>query len=153
MQNLTKLLLVLIVAAAFTVPAAVLAQQSHDENDERTAGWHNGRAWEMMNSQEKIYFLTAIENGIILLQTELLRVTSDRDAIDSINQTTDAFTISGFRFSDFTQEVDEIYKERTNIRIPIAYAYVVVIKKANGMEPSDLNDYISRLRAFWNKQD
>jgi hypothetical protein len=63
----------------------------------------------------------------------------------------DEFRIKGFRFGDLRQQVDKFYEDRSNIRIPIAYAYFFVIKKMHGTKQKDLDEYASELRKVWNK--
>jgi len=114
------------------------AQQETDEL--YTKGWRNGKYWEELNFQEKIYYITGLEDGIALA-----------DYFTGDSSIHDEFTVKGFRMSDLVKESDLFYEQRANIKIPIAFAYHYVISKIKGQPTTELDDIVVRLRKTFNK--
>jgi len=143
--------LILLVSSTVLFTTTSTAQTQIDEEDLVTRGWSNGRAWEMFSAQEKNNFLTGIEAGVALLYGELKSQTTWQILGSSLDNVVEDLTIRGFRFSDIVQQVDEFYDDRSNIRIPIAYSYFLVMKKMHGAAPTEVDKYASELRRTWNK--
>src|SRR5262245_15494510 len=105
--------------------------------EELTDGWPNGRFWNTLDLQSKIWFLYGIESGVGLAGSA-----THEDARSLLSE----FGVKGFRFSDVAAEVDAFYRERANIRVPVAFAYHYVVKKMKGASPDELNTFAAQLR-------
>lgn len=116
------------------------AQEGGLAPEDKTQGRPNGRIWERLDRQTKIFFLYGIESGLAL----------GADWTGN-EKTYKQLSIKGFKFGDLAQEIDAFYSERSNIRVPIAFAYVFVIRKMNGATRAELDDYSSELRKMWNR--
>jgi hypothetical protein len=134
----------------FNLIGNCLLSQTNDELE--TQGWSNGKAWELLDTQSKITYLVGIENGLSLYSEEItsLMKLSDNPQIDLVQKLDRKFFVTGFRFTDLVQQVNRFYDDRSNIRIPIAFAYYYVIKKMLGSTQDELNNYASELRRKWN---
>src|SRR4030042_4623398 len=89
-----------------------------DEDDDKSYGRPNGRWYLKRDDQARIDLLYGIELGICLLV--------DENAIST--KTADHYTVRGFRFGDLKNQVDKLYEDKANIRIPISYAYMYAIR-------------------------
>jgi hypothetical protein len=105
--------------------------------DALTDGWPNGRLWNTLDLQSKVWFLYGIESGVGLAGSA---THEDPRALLS------EFGVKGFRFSDVAAEVDAFYRQRANIRVPVAFAYHYVVKKMKGASPDELNTFAAQLR-------
>ena len=139
---LTSLVLMLL-------PSVLLSQKVEDETD--TKGWGNGRYWEQLDLNAKNQHLYGIEAGINLFANELFSQSKDDAEWNRTENLRSKLTIAGFRFSDLVQQVDAFYKDRANIRIPVAYAYSYSVKKMSGDSPELLERFLSSLRKQWNR--
>lgn len=147
------LLVVVVLSLSILNSPELLPQSSESTEEEATGGWSNGRRWENLDLQSRVMFLVGIEEGLALFKVEYERVSPEVNRlVNTPEHLLNELTISGFRFSDLVAEVSLFYEERTNIRIPVAYVYVYVMKKAHGEDPSELSSYASELRNFWNQQ-
>jgi hypothetical protein len=54
--------------------------------------------------------------------------------------------LKGFRFGDLKEQVDKLYQDKANIRIPISYAYVYAIRRARGDSPYEIDNFLAQLR-------
>lgn len=134
----TKVILIL-TFLFICLPKTSIAQQDPvtDESELLTKGWSNGKFWETLNIQEKIYFMVGLEEGLALAKNNVGEV-SDYDEL----------IIEGYRMSDFTNEIDFFYADSININIPIAFAYHYVIKKKRGKSADELEEYVQWLRIY-----
>ena len=110
-----------------------------------TSGSPNGRMWEKMDLQSRNMFLYGIENGITLAVVDL--VGENEKKLLALEE---KYTIKGFTTRDFANQIDIIYSDRANIRIPIVDIYVFVIKKLRGESPKELEDRLALLRSVFN---
>lgn len=145
-----KLLLVASFLSFSIISSPELFPQSErsTEEDEGTGSWLNGRVWEGLDLQAQVMYLTGVEAGLNLLLLEYQTLSSDVNELGNLYA---ELTVKGFKFSELAEEVSAFYGERTNIRIPIVYAYVYVIKKAHGADPAELGKYASDLRKKYNQ--
>lgn len=119
---------------------SVTGQSRELEESELTAGRANGRAWEGMPAQVKIMYLYGVESGLALAAD----VSGDAKTYDQL-------TVTGFKFGDLATEIDAFYGDRSNLRIPVTFAYVYVTKKIRGDSPQTLGLYVAELRRRWNQ--
>jgi hypothetical protein len=114
-----------VVLIFITFAAVGFTQTSIQQMD--TGQMSNGRAWEIFNEPERVAFLTAIkdqllydfftsDNGIAQLRAAQLR----------------ANWAEGFTVGDYLNELNVLYKDRENIRIPIVMAFRYCTQKLKG---------------------
>ena len=113
-----------------------LPAMGQEEDENRSYGRPNGRFYLNRDNQGRIDLLYGIEQGIGLLVDE--KVIS--------KETMDRYTVGGFRFGDLKEQVDTLYQDKANIRIPISYAYVYAIRRARGDSPRAIEDLLAELR-------
>ena len=113
-----------------------LPAMGQEEDEDRSYGKPNGRFYLKRNDQARIDLLYGIEQGIFLLV--------DENAISQ--ETMDRYAVKGFRFSELKEQVDKLYQDTANLRIPISYAYVYAIRRARGDSPHDIDDFVAQLR-------
>lgn len=101
-------------------------------------GVGNGRAWQTLDSQSRIFYVNGIYEGLVLARREGL----DWDRGNAP---------SGFRMSEFVEQIDKFYSDSTNLRIPVIEAYVYTIRKLKGDSSKDLTDFETLLRKTYNK--
>jgi hypothetical protein len=113
-----------------------LPAMGQEEEEDRSYGRPNGRFYLKRDDQARIDLLYGIEQGISLLV--------DEEAISK--ETMDRYTLKGFRFGDLKEQVDKLYQDKANIRIPISYAYVYAIRRARGDSPYEIDNFLAQLR-------
>ncbi len=155
MRHTNSVLFVAIILAL--LPHQVVAQTS--DNEQRTKGivgqgrysWANGRAWKVLDAQSRIAFLNGIEEGVFLL----LRHSWEKTNLDAekrlLEKEADQLTVKGFRFYDLVQQVDDFYRDSSNVRIPVVDAYIYTLRKLKGAKKQDLEDYAAELRSKYNQ--
>ena len=73
-----------------------------------TEGGLNGRAWEGMTMQEKVYFLYGIEDGVTLMESALM-VARPGEIARVAEVAASTFKIKGFSYGEIAQQIDVIY--------------------------------------------
>ena len=130
------------------LPSVTFSQKDEDESS--THGWANGRYWVGLSLDAKIQHLYGIEAGINLFAEELKSKTKTESEWNRVEELRKKLMIGGFRFSDVAQQVDKFFEDRSNIRIPVDYAYLYSVRKMSGESPSQLEYYLASLRKQWN---
>ena len=111
-------------------------------DEELSYGRPNGNYYLGLYPQERKDFLYGIEQGIALLRDEKL-----------ISQTiTESYMIKGFSFEYLAVQIDNLYADKANLRIPIAYGYLYAIRKSRGDSPKELEDFLAGLRERFQKR-
>jgi len=139
----------IIAVILFLLPSNTFSQVHEDESS--TKGWANGHYWEVIDKDAKIQHLYGVEAGLNLFAKELsgrVKTDSDWNRIENLRK---ELTVTGFRFGDVAQQLDKFFEDRSNIRIPVAYAYLYSVKKMSGETPETLERYLASLRREWNK--
>jgi hypothetical protein len=114
----------------------------------------NGRLWGELSDYSKGAVVTSIDQGMSLTAEKLAfshNLTKNQKHI-IIDEIEPIMMGSGFTYGELTQMIDEFYRDRSNIIIPIAVAYVYSVKKAKGEAPDSLENYLAKLRRVWNKK-
>ena len=102
-------------------------------------GLANGRMWNQIKTkQEKIYLLSGIQNGINFYLKEFNEKTKNKYEQEAL-AVIDSIYMSGFRMSDYMQQIDLFYADSSNLRIPIVDAYKYAILKMKGRSLQDLS--------------
>ncbi|MGH9201758.1 MAG: hypothetical protein ACRD2A_11050 [Vicinamibacterales bacterium] len=121
-------------------PALAKGQSQRFGPDELTSGRVNGRAWGQLSVEERAAYLFGLESGLAL--------SAD---LSGDYKTFADLTVKGFKFGDLANEVEVFYQDRSNLRIPITFAYVYVTKRIHGDSPQSLESYAAELRRRWNQ--
>lgn len=140
---------------ALLLAPSLKAEDSEDEtvfeSDVFRTSMMNGKAWTRLDRQSRIMYLVGIENGSGLLIAEMDSVRSEKANAQAAYPAMERLMIKGFRFSDIAEEIDHLYQQASNRRIPIVEAYRHVLKKFKGASPGDLVSSESELRMKYNK--
>jgi hypothetical protein len=134
----------LLVFYFFPVPA----HSQETPTKEETAGRPNGRLWQNLDEQKRILFLWGIDAGLQLCCDQTRAPHQGKWKYDP--QCKELIARPALMYSDWAQEITAFYKEKSNIRIPIQFAYMYAVSKAQGVKPEDLSTYASELRRLWN---
>ena len=125
---------------------------SQDEDETRTwitignMKYHadNGRIWKVLDKQSRIMYLIGVEEGVNLLLMQTSGTPSTQAAAKSL-------MISGFRFSDLVEQIDRVYEDSANGRIPVIEAYKYTLAKLRGAPNPELEALLSDLRRKYNQ--
>ena len=104
-----------------------------------TAGMLNGRAWESFPEPAKTVYVAGIQDSVLgnLLAAE---ETPRPDDIPWANN---------FTVDDYVKELNVLYKDRENIRIPIVLAVRYITTKLRGARTKDNLDYGLKALREW----
>ena len=111
---------------------------------------NNGRAWQSYNTQAKWEHLKGIEEGMFLLMLQMNDDDISRAFLSTAHQEGNKLVITGSRFADLSGQIDIVYSDSSNIRIPIIEAYRHILKKLRGAKPEELASDLSMLRKKYN---
>jgi hypothetical protein len=109
----------------------------------------NGRSWRGLDKQSKIMLLVGIAEGAVLMRRELFVL--QHDGNPDLQRAFDNLTISGFKYSDITAQVDTFYSDSANLRIPVIEAYKHVVARMKGASTSELERSVTALRQTYNQ--
>jgi hypothetical protein len=116
--------------------ATICAAQADSEH---TAGLINGRRWSRMTTDEKFFYLVAIQETISLVG----------DASKA-----DALLAYQFTYDDYRQEINKVYSAVENSNIPVILVFKFCTAKFKGkLTTSQLEEYIMALRRNANAGD
>jgi hypothetical protein len=121
------------VALVMLICVAAIGQVT---DEDMSYGRPNGRFYLKRHAQARIDLLYGIEQGIMLL--------GDENLIS--RETIDRYGLKGFLFSDFMDQMDRLYQDKANIRIPISYAYVYAVRRLRGDPPQEIEDFLAQQR-------
>ncbi len=148
---MNKILMFLLLFPLSVICSPILAQDSLAKQI-RTSGLLNGRAWEKVQYDDKTLFLAGLVDGITMFFDEYFIIAKNEKEEIKI---TKVFmeNVHQAQLNDIIQPIDAFYADRTNIRIPIAYAYKYVLMKIKGASPKELDEYASKLRRNYNNAE
>ena len=106
------------------------------DEEEESYGWANGVYYLHRDRQARVDLLHGMHQGISLLFGE-----------GRISQEVyESYNLSGFRFGDFVDQIDKLYQDKANLRIPIAYAYLYALRRARGDSPQEIEEWLAAQR-------
>ncbi len=120
------------------------------EDEALTRGWPNGRYWEKLDEQGKMFCIYGVSSGAVLVLDKILDANIGREVRERIRPIESVINQRGFRHGDVAEHVTAFYYDRSNMDIPIAYAYVYAGKKMRGERQRNLDEFTSSLRKRWN---
>lgn len=128
-----KFILCLIFCGACALEAAVVK-----EEDTRTlseAGrfdysWFNGNFWNsrMETNQQKTYFILGLGEGIMLEQKQLYSKIEGPEVKNILENETLKLIGSKYSLTDIIKQIDDFYKIKSNLKVPVVEAYVKVLE-------------------------
>jgi len=113
-------------------------------DDTYTGDRINGRGWNKMG-YSKIYFLMGYEEGFC---TGILSTYASFSSSEAYFKNTYPQKLTR---AEIISEIDNVYKEASNARIPIYDVIRWVAMKSRGESFSALEEDLARLRKIWNK--
>ncbi len=111
----------------------------------------NGRAWIALDKQSRIMYVNGLEEGIYL---KLLHGHEDEPQemqLASAQKTFEELTISGFRMSDIVEQIDSVYSDSANIKLPTLEVYRYALSRMKGTPTSVLDAKLTELRRKYNQ--
>ena len=135
--------LLLVVTLTLT-PSSIAFGQPNDTTD----GWLNGTGWESYERTEKSTYVYGLYQGILTLEADLdLALPNQRKLIRE--------KVTGYvarqSLKDFVTQIDDFYKDRANVRIPVPKAVFWVAQKIKGKSTKELDAIVVAFRRQWNK--
>ena len=111
-----------------------------DENDQKTSGLLNGRAWATLSRLAKDAYLAGLMDGVFIA-TKTLKA----------EQQPPEFTLSGnLALLEVARQIDLFYADPSHLPIPILWSFTYVVKKSRGATTAELDDYVASLRKQFN---
>ncbi len=168
MKPYTRVFLTLFVTGLFLgLTKVLLAETLSDDKDDTVTIIHtvnpytaekgdlylyNGRFWNKLNDTQKASFIAGVSQGV---DTYLLFISSKVDTEQEFNQcflTRRLFLATGFYPSEIAKVVDGIYKDTSNIKIPITNGIMVATLKAKGVPSHEIEEMLSIYHRFSHQQ-
>lgn len=148
-----KILCVLFTASILISSSWIFAEMKDvfvatNENDDFSAiyihqGMFNGTHWIQLSPLEKRAYLLGYEDGFISNAIFYIEKMERRnEALESLPTSIAEITTEGL-----INEIDKLYKDFRNIKIPIPYALIIIRNKLLGVEQSKIDSYIEHLRS------
>ncbi len=109
-------------------------------------GMPNQAYWEALGPKEKAELLYGVDLGVNLFYDESKSSLRDRREVK------ERLTIEGFPVASLVQQVDTLYRDRSNVRIPIPYAYVYNVERTKGASQAELDKLASKLRGRFSER-
>ncbi|MDQ2948418.1 MAG: hypothetical protein M3Y27_21185 [Acidobacteriota bacterium] len=102
-------------------------QQDFDPKVYLTTDMFNGRWWQRMNLTTRFVYMAGLKNGlqIIMMEPSLSR-------IPAVTKFVHNYHPQKFDPQEIIDEIDKVYNERENIRIPVLMVYDFVNDKLKG---------------------
>ena len=126
-----KLVLLLAFVAAFCVAQT---------QSPTTGGMLNGRAWQTSPREARIMYIHGIQDGLVLAAA---LIASKPDATRLVRH-----TAAEFRPSDYIDEINAFYQEKSNESIPIFYAWEYINTKFKGAPQRQLDELMQTFRDY-----
>ena len=105
-----------------------------------TAQSFNGRAWETWTAASKLAYVSGIQDGIALGRHPF-------QGCPQYAATEKDYVVEKFTTIDVAREIDQVYKDRENIRVPVFLVFDYVVQKLRGRTTKvDLEKRLMALR-------
>lgn len=111
----------------------------------RTYGWTNGWAWMSLGDNAKISMVVGIEQGIVFSVRENWQALP-RGAQKALLDTAARLTVNGVSFNQVVLQMDNLYLDSDNDRIPVVDAYLYVVLEEKKTPQDQLKKFLDRLR-------
>ena len=100
----------------------------------------NGRYWEKLPEIGKTMFLSGILDGVYFT-TRFISQENRKEFVHDV--------VCSLKVGEISVLMDEFYKDKYNVNLPIIIAYSIVVDKANGATPEEIEKNISLQRKYW----
>ena len=105
---------------------------------------YNGRFWNSLIPEYKEAFLGGLVEGVLAYYVKSGVATTDKQS-DYIHLK-DSFFAEGFTPSELANIIDSLYKDSSNVKIPISEVLRVAVRKCKGLSQQELDDLLPSLR-------
>lgn len=148
-----KILCVLFTASILISSSWIFAEMKDvfvatNESDDFSAiyihqGMFNGTHWIQLSPLEKRAYLLGYEDGFISNAIFYIEEMERRnEALESLPTSIAKITTEGL-----INEIDKLYEDSENIKIPVPYAMIIMRNKSIGTEQKEIDAYIEYLRS------
>jgi hypothetical protein len=97
---------------------------------------------------DKMQFLSGLYEGIRILADDLDAALPNQRKL--ITEKMMAYVVRQ-KLSDLVVQIDDFYKDRSNVGIPVTKAVFWVVKRTKGTSTKELADLVVGFRRLWNK--
>jgi hypothetical protein len=112
---------------------------------------YNGRFWNQLTTEQKGVFIGGLLEGVVAYYiTSGVATTPKQSEYEKIK---DSYFADGFIPPEMANVIDDIYKDNSNLRIPISEVLRVAVRKAKGLSQLGVEDLLSELRRQFVKQE
>ncbi len=111
----------------------------------RPYNWTNGWAWMQLGDDAKVSMVVGIEQGVVLSVREHWDALQKSDQ-SALVKTAERLTVGGVPFNEVVLEMDKLYLDPNNDRIPVVDAYLYVVLEKKKTPPNQLKKYLDGLR-------
>ena len=133
----------LILTLLLSAGLAVLWAQNFERF--RTEGRHNGLGWLAMNSEEKATYILGFEDGIQAAATQAAFDAAPKSA-GLADKVEGELLVRDSPGLDVANQIDRIYKDDANLRLPISVAYGAVKLRTGGMREEGVQIFLKTMR-------
>jgi hypothetical protein len=134
-----------LIVVAIGLNSSAFSQAPRDTTD----GWLNGRGWNTLTRVDKMHFLEGFYTGLWVLSGDLDVALPNQGKL--ISEKTNAYVVRRQKLSDLVVQIDDFYKDRSNVGIPVTNAIFWVVKKTKGTSTQELDNLVVGFRRLWNK--
>lgn len=145
----------LIIALILILPNILYATPPDDNTTPTTIGvtskgWeisthqYNGRFWNKLEEYHKPAFVSGFFEGVIAYCVSSGVLTTPEQ--DKYSNLEDSYVSTKLSPPEIASIIDDIYKDKSNIRIPVSEVLRVAIKKAGGLSNKRVENLLSELR-------
>jgi hypothetical protein len=143
-KTVTRFAFILALLAGLTGSIVLRGQNPEKYERFRSGGYLNGLGWIVMSSEEKSTYLLGLEDGI---QTAAGQAASDAGLNPKLEDKVEAELLVRNRPGlDVSNEIDRIFKDDYNLRLPIPVAYAAVKLRTSGMREEGVQIFLKTMR-------
>jgi len=104
----------------------------------------NGKMWDTLTKWQKEFFIAGLQEGVVAYYvTSGVAITSQQSEYLKLK---DSYFVKGFGPPEIANIIDDIYKDKSNILIPVSEILRVSARKAEGVSRNEIEDLLSELR-------
>jgi hypothetical protein len=128
-----------------------LQSATQQEPSLMTQGFINGRAWMNFDEAAKIAYLFGFMDGANALQVQL-DDQPELKSLDGVIWKAKEPLLTKAATGEVAQQIDTLYRDSANLRIPVVFAYKYAVKRINGGTPAELEEYLTNVRRNVSRQ-
>ena len=105
----------------------------------------NGRGWKAATADKKLYYVVGINDGV--RWSMAVADSSDSKCSEKSAEELDkSFWVSGFTYADYVKELNKLYEDPANIRLPISVMYGIASNVFKRMPPDETGRRLANMR-------